>query len=38
MQESDIIEMLRKQDANGASALVNHYGPLMQYTIQTENT
>ena len=34
MQESDIIEMLRKRNLNGASALVSHYGPLIQYVIK----
>lgn len=34
MQESGIIEMLKKQDPNGAAELVGHYGPLMQYVIK----
>ena len=34
MQESEIIEMLRKRNPNGASALVSHYGPLIQYVIK----
>lgn len=34
MQESDIIEMLRKQSPDGAGELIRHYGPLMQYVIK----
>ena len=34
MQESEIIEMLRKQSPDGAAALMSHYGPLMKYVIR----
>ena len=34
MQESDIIEMLRKQSPDGAAELISHYGPLMKYVIR----
>ena len=34
MQESDIIEMLRKQSPDGAAELMSHYGPLMKYVIR----
>ena len=34
MQESDIIEMLRKQSSDGAAELISHYGPLMEYVIK----
>lgn len=34
MQESDIIEMLRKQSPDGAAELISHYGPLMEYVIK----
>ena len=38
MQESDIIEMLRKQHPSGADELITHYGPLMQYIIRCIRT
>lgn len=34
MQESNIIELLRQQDPNGAAELLSHYGPLMKYIIK----
>ena len=34
MQESEIIEMLRKQSPDGAAELISHYGPLMKYVIR----
>ena len=34
MQESDIIEMLRKQHPSGPEELISHYGPLMKYIIK----
>ena len=34
MQESDIIEMLRKQHPSGTEELISHYGPLMKYIIK----
>ncbi len=34
MQESDIIQKLRKQSPDGAAELISHYGPLMKYVIR----
>ena len=34
MQESDIIEMLRKRHPSGPEELISHYGPLMKYIIK----
>ena len=34
MQETDIIELLLRQDPRGAEMLLSHYGPLMQYIIK----
>ena len=34
MQESDIIEMLRKRHPSGTEELISHYGPLMKYIIK----
>ena len=33
MQESDIMELLAKQDSTAAEELLRHYGPLMKYVI-----
>lgn len=33
MQESELIELLQKQETNSIEALLLHYGPLMRYVI-----
>lgn len=33
MREEEIIELIQKQDEEGAEALLRHYGPLMRYII-----